>query len=44
MLGGQGTYLRLASGTMDHLTGVFGTSSTNAWAVGFNGAILHGVR
>lgn len=37
-------WVALASGTTEHLLGIFGTSSRDVWAVGLHGAILHGVR
>jgi photosystem II stability/assembly factor-like uncharacterized protein len=37
-------WVSLASGTTEHLLGIFGTSERDVWAVGLHGAILHGVR
>lgn len=37
-------WVSLASGTTEHLLGIFGTSNRDVWAVGLHGAILHGVR
>jgi photosystem II stability/assembly factor-like uncharacterized protein len=51
-VGGVGTitrfdgtsWLDMASGSRDDLTGIFGTSSTSAWVVGQNGTVLRGAR
>jgi hypothetical protein len=40
--GSPTTWVKVASGTTEHLTSVWGASATDVWAVGTGGSILHG--